>query len=222
MANKHETLTELLTAIAEKIRKKTGTAAAVVADNFPEALEAILTPADGSIPSQAGKTVTPSANEQTAVDSGVYTTGAVKVAGDANLKAENIAEGVSIFGVEGTHAGGGGTHKVRVVNVSDGAGCVEVFDEALDGFIPLEGEETEYVIDAIDVLRFRNTVHLLSPFEAKVCLKNGDDIWSNGGTAVKGAWSYVDLKFVVATGLSAQFSGSWDEVDSIEVYAEPD
>lgn len=51
---------------------------------------------------QAAKTVTPSSSEQTAVASGVYTTGAVKVAGDANLKAENIKEGVSIFGVNGT------------------------------------------------------------------------------------------------------------------------
>lgn len=52
---------------------------------------------------QAAKTVTPSTSEQTAVASGVYTTGAVKVKGDANLVAENIASGVSIFGVAGTH-----------------------------------------------------------------------------------------------------------------------
>ena len=57
---------------------------------------------------QAAKTVTPGTTAQTAVASGRYTTGAVQVAGDANLKAENIAEGVSIFGVTGTHSGGGG------------------------------------------------------------------------------------------------------------------
>lgn len=55
---------------------------------------------------QAAKTVTPTTSNQTAVASGRYTTGAVTVKGDANLKAENIAEGVSIFGVTGTHKGG--------------------------------------------------------------------------------------------------------------------
>ena len=53
---------------------------------------------------QEAKTVTPSTSEQTAVDSGVYTTGAVKVAGDVNLIADNIKEGVSIFGVDGALA----------------------------------------------------------------------------------------------------------------------
>lgn len=60
------------------------------------------------LPTQAAKTVTPGTTNQTAVASGRYTTGAVTVKGDANLKAENIAEGVSIFGVTGTHSGGGG------------------------------------------------------------------------------------------------------------------
>jgi surface protein len=56
---------------------------------------------------QAAKTVTPSTSDQAAVASGVYTTGAVTVKGDSNLKAENIAEGVSIFGVAGAFAGAG-------------------------------------------------------------------------------------------------------------------
>jgi len=56
------------------------------------------------LPTQGEKTVTPGTTTQTAVASGRYTTGAVTVKGDANLKAENIAEGVSIFGVTGTHS----------------------------------------------------------------------------------------------------------------------
>lgn len=51
---------------------------------------------------QAGKTVTPGTTQQTAVASGRYTTGAVYVAGDADLVAANIKSGVNIFGVTGT------------------------------------------------------------------------------------------------------------------------
>lgn len=56
---------------------------------------------------QAAKTVTPTTSNQTAVASGVYTTGAITVKGDANLKAENIKSGVSVFGVTGTASTGG-------------------------------------------------------------------------------------------------------------------
>ena len=54
------------------------------------------------LPTQAAKTVTPGTTNQTAVASGRYTTGAVQVQGDSNLKAENIVQGKSIFGVSGT------------------------------------------------------------------------------------------------------------------------
>lgn len=57
------------------------------------------------LPTQGAATITPGTTEQIAVPTQTYTTGAVKVAGDANLKAENIAEGVSIFGVQGAHSG---------------------------------------------------------------------------------------------------------------------
>ena len=64
---------------------------------------------------QAAKTVTPGTTNQTAVASGRYTTDDVVVAGDANLTAENIAEGVTIFDVTGTHSGGG-----QLYSVTDG------------------------------------------------------------------------------------------------------
>lgn len=52
---------------------------------------------------QSGKTVTPSTEQQTAVATRKYTTGNVYVAGDSNLIADNIKNGVSIFGVTGTY-----------------------------------------------------------------------------------------------------------------------
>lgn len=63
----------------------------------------------GSIPLQFAKTITPSASEQVAISSGYYASGDVKVQGDANLTAENIKKGATIFGVEGNYEGGGGS-----------------------------------------------------------------------------------------------------------------
>ena len=58
---------------------------------------------------QAAQTITPGTTDQT-IASGVYLTGKQTIKGDANLVPENIASGVSIFGVEGTmEAGGGGS-----------------------------------------------------------------------------------------------------------------
>lgn len=63
----------------------------------------------GSIPSKAAATYTPAAADQT-IEAGQYLSGAQTVRGDANLKAENIKQGVSIFGVAGAlkllYAGG--------------------------------------------------------------------------------------------------------------------
>lgn len=54
---------------------------------------------------KAADTIRPTTREQTAVASGVYTTGAIKVAGDDNLVASNIKKDVTIFGVTGTYTG---------------------------------------------------------------------------------------------------------------------
>ena len=59
--------------------------------------------AEHPLSTQSGKTVTPSTTQQTAVATRKYTTGNVYVAGDSNLIADNIKNGVSIFGVAGTY-----------------------------------------------------------------------------------------------------------------------
>lgn len=51
---------------------------------------------------EAAKTVTPSTTSQVAVAASRWTTGPIRVAGDANLKSENIKSGKSIFGVNGS------------------------------------------------------------------------------------------------------------------------
>ena len=54
----------------------------------------------GSIPSKAAQTYTPGTTDQS-IAAGQYLTGAQTIKGDANLVANNIKQGVSIFGVNG-------------------------------------------------------------------------------------------------------------------------
>ena len=58
----------------------------------------------GTITSVNAQTITPTTTDQT-VNSNVFLAGAITVAGDANLLAENIKSGVTIFGVTGTYTG---------------------------------------------------------------------------------------------------------------------
>lgn len=62
----------------------------------------------GTIASQGAQTITPGTSDKT-IASGKYLSGTQTIKGDANLKAENIAKGVSIFGVAGSLEAGGGS-----------------------------------------------------------------------------------------------------------------
>ena len=59
-----------------------------------------------SVTTKAAATYTPTTTAQT-IASGTYLTGTQTIAGDADLVAENIKDGVEIFGVTGTYSGGG-------------------------------------------------------------------------------------------------------------------
>lgn len=67
---------------------------------------------------QAAQTITPTTTNQT-IASGKYLTGTQTILGDANLLAENIADGVTIFGVTGTHSGGGGSAKTVTITLDN-------------------------------------------------------------------------------------------------------
>lgn len=71
-----------------------------------------------AITPKAAATITPTTTAQT-ISAGQYLTGAQTVSGDANLVSANIAQGVSIFGVQGSHVGG---LDISVNRVSDGQG----------------------------------------------------------------------------------------------------
>lgn len=62
---------------------------------------------------KAATTYTPTTADQT-IASGQYLTGAQTIKGDANLLAENIKDGVTIFGVLGTYTGGSSSRTVTI------------------------------------------------------------------------------------------------------------
>lgn len=59
----------------------------------------------GTIESRAAQTITPGTSDQM-IEAGVYLSGAQTIKGDANLLAENIKEGIELFGITGTYTGG--------------------------------------------------------------------------------------------------------------------
>lgn len=91
---------EEVVAIADAVRGKLGSTGEMTLSEIASEI--------GSIePNLQDKTVTPSVNTKVvSADTGYDGLNTVTVNGDSNLVANNIAEGVSIFGVTGTHTGG--------------------------------------------------------------------------------------------------------------------
>lgn len=131
-----------------------------------------------SLPTQGAETVTPTTSEQIAVASGTYTTGDVKVAGDANLVAENIAEGVSIFGVTGTHSGGG---ELVTVDISE-IGSATVYDYQGNLYASSDGS-FQTLIDA--GIYFKNVSALIQTSGVQAVQISGGYVVVHGDCAFK-------------------------------------
>lgn len=86
----------------------------------------------GTIKSLAAQTITPGTEDQKIV-SGRYLSGDQTIKGDANLLAENIKEGVELFGITGTYTGG------DTVNPYKGKTIVAFGDSVIAGWGWKEG-----------------------------------------------------------------------------------
>ncbi len=96
------------------------------------------TKTNGSIASKAAQTYTPTTADQT-IAAGQYLSGAQTVKGDANLVAGNIKKDVTIFGVTGSHEGGGGGNQPTLFapNLYGGINTMSWGNSSSNGMFPV-------------------------------------------------------------------------------------
>lgn len=90
-------LTEVFTNIANAIRNKTGKTSTMTPSEMMTEIDTLVKPTS----TKSAATYTPNTSDQT-IAAGTYCSGTQTIKGDANLVAENIKSGVSIFGVVGS------------------------------------------------------------------------------------------------------------------------
>ena len=136
----------------------------IVADGTKSATQQLTT--------QGAETITPGTTAKTAVAEGLYTTGDIKVAGDANLVAENIAEGISIFGVTGAHSGAKIAYGTYLVRNNPSSYAIECDFEPNYGVLSF--------MDTLTVYNFEYKTGLFAMY-----CKNG--VWTSYGFAGSGS-----------------------------------
>ena len=85
---------------------------------------------------KAAQTITPGTADQT-LAAGQYLSGAQTIKGDANLLAENIRNGVSIFGVTGSYEGSSGGSSGRTLVSKSGTTQTASFDTGLSEIVAI-------------------------------------------------------------------------------------
>lgn len=90
MANTHTSLSSLFTSIANKIRAKTGSTSEIIADDFPDAIDNILTPTDGTVATKTSSNLTASGATVT-VPAGYYASNASKSVSTATQATPSIS-----------------------------------------------------------------------------------------------------------------------------------
>lgn len=89
---KHTTLKSLFTEIANSIRRKNGTTATIIADDFPDVIDAILKPAGTkTITANGTHDVTEFASAQVSVPVGVFPSGSLDIVANGSYDVTNYA-----------------------------------------------------------------------------------------------------------------------------------
>lgn len=149
---------------------------------------------------QAAQTITPGTTDKT-IAAGKYLTGAQTIKGDANLLAENIKSGVSIFGVEGTAESGGGgvsveTCTLRVTENNENYSFFSYTTATSDGDVYSEtvfgrGIQ-EYGSDfQIDVVKNTNVIFAVNSFLEEDTSVIGDISFKTAGIYFGESTTYI-------------------------------
>ena len=170
----------------------------------------------GTIASKAAATYTPSTSNQT-IAAGQYLSGAQTIKGDANLKASNIASGVSIFGVAGTLAAGYDAYCTTYSLTSRSGSIYPSYKNSIRpthamGILISEFSSTSSVPDNVAFYcDFSDT----SSYIGIALDKNGEVYYDNKSEGMT-ASAYGSMSYEVESGVGFFAKGTWMIVTWVE------
>lgn len=149
------------------------------------------------LPTKSAATITPGTSNQT-IAAGTYLTGVQTIKGDANLVADNIKSGVSIFGVSGSYvgSGGGSATKNNLAQLVDKS-IIMVTVEDLQGITSI-GNYAFYACSSLTSITLPNSVTSIgsSAFDGCSSLTSitiGSGVTDIGSLAFKGCSSLTSI-----------------------------
>ena len=163
---------------------------------------------------QAAQTITPSTSNKT-ISSGRYLTGVQTIKGDSNLVAENIKNGISIFGVTGSYEGSGNSSCSETITLTmnityDWRGKVFYTDDS-NTFTTysFSGNETKIITC------LKDSIVVFSGYGFDPDIKSSYNIdYMDDAAAENGMYVYhftSDTNITIANGEDGDISGDIDE-----------
>lgn len=161
---------------------------------------------------QAAQTITPGTIDKT-IASGKYLTGTQTIKGDSNLVAENIAEGVSIFGITGTHSGGA---EIELLTMKLGLGGFgnatfgTIYYQTLDEYGNIVnstaeiGTSSRVIMPGYDVVKY---IHVISTSYVTVIYDQQQTTTTQGGIISTVNGNVAILRFDLDNLLNVEYNG---------------